>query len=197
MVLSGGHNLQQILGGQQWVDETFALWGWVGEGEVEEINRSGEDQRLQRGGSWSGRLWSLFCHGKKFGVFPAGEGRFSWVSTQASSIILVVLLWQKQTQRLASQKPVPWNRWLSLTVRFDAFLVLQSQRGAWMCGNILTHPLGHCMGAKRQGDPGSLDMASVSGKEGQMENAWNLWKAWKRGWSACSLAGKFLYCKFF
>lgn len=40
-----------------------------------------------------------------------------------------------------------------------------------MCRNILTHPLGHCMGAKRQGDPGSLDMASVSGKEGQVENA--------------------------
>ena len=84
MVLSGGHNLRQIPGGQQWVGETFALWGWVGEGEVEEINRSGEDQRLQRGGSWSGRLWSLVCRGKEFGVFLADEGRCSWVSTQAS-----------------------------------------------------------------------------------------------------------------
>ena len=60
----------------------------------------------------------------------------------------------------------------SLTVSYcpcDAFLVLQSQRGAWMCRNILTHPLGHRMGAKHQGDPGSLDIASVSGQGGQME----------------------------
>lgn len=110
-----------------------------------------------------------FCRGKEFGVFPAGEGRFSWVSTQASSIILVVLLWRKHTWHLASQNPAPWNRWLSLTVPCDACLVRQSQRGAWMCGNILTHPLGHRTGAEHQGDPGSLDIASVSGQEGQME----------------------------
>ena len=35
--------------------------------------------------------------------------------------------------------------------------------------NILTHPLGHCMGAKRQGEPGSLHIAGVSGKERQIE----------------------------